>query len=496
MRQLVVGELQLVDDAGEDGDLAAGHAEGVDLVGADQVDLPAPVARPAAFQAAACGIRRCATARRRSQLRIARPRQRAAWPRPAAAAGGIAGWRPSRPRPPAPGRPAVDDLPTSTPSRCAQAPRRGSSASAARAASRAQRRRAQLADVNGARRFMGTFPRSLPMAEWLRLSAYYSRMSEAAPVSQELKPSWGATLRVYLEPATLRMLFLGFSAGLPLLLVLGTLSFRLREAGIDRTTIGFLSWVGLAYAFKWAWAPLVDRLPIPVLSRLLGRRRAWLLLAQAMVIAGLVGMAFTDPKLSLRDHRVVRAAGGLRLGDAGHRAGRFSHRVGRRATAGGAGRGLPDRLPAGDDLGRRGRAVDRGARRGGRRRRLPARGLANRVPGDGRLDGGGRAHRAAVARAAAQAAAAVEERGRLAARGAGRALRRLPAPLPLAGRADPGADRGLPHQRRGDGHHGQPVLRRHGLHQGRGRGRHQDLRRDHDAGRRFHRRRAWRCAWA
>jgi PAT family beta-lactamase induction signal transducer AmpG len=124
-------------------------------------------------------------------------------------------------------------------------------------------------------------------------------MSEAAPVSQELKPSWGATLRVYLEPATIRMLFLGFSAGLPLLLVLGTLSFWLREAGIDRTTIGFLSWVGLAYAFKWAWAPLVDRLPIPVLSRLLGRRRAWLLLAQAMIVAGLLGMAFTDPKLSL-----------------------------------------------------------------------------------------------------------------------------------------------------------------------------------------------------
>jgi MFS transporter, PAT family, beta-lactamase induction signal transducer AmpG len=136
-------------------------------------------------------------------------------------------------------------------------------------------------------------------SRWLRLSAYYSRMSDAAPVSEELKPSWGATLRVYREPATVRMLFLGFSAGLPLLLVLGTLSFQLREAGIDRTTIGFLSWVGLAYAFKWAWAPLVDRLPIPVLSRLLGRRRAWLLLAQAMVVGGLIGMAFTDPKVSL-----------------------------------------------------------------------------------------------------------------------------------------------------------------------------------------------------
>ncbi|MEO5670005.1 MAG: permease [Ramlibacter sp.] len=125
-------------------------------------------------------------------------------------------------------------------------------------------------------------------------------MSEAAPVSQPLKPSWGATLKVYLEPSTLRMLFLGFSAGLPLLLVLGTLSFWLREAGIDRATIGFLSWVGLAYAFKWVWAPLVDRVPIPVFSRLLGQRRAWLLLAQMVIMAGLTGMALTDPKLGLQ----------------------------------------------------------------------------------------------------------------------------------------------------------------------------------------------------
>ncbi|MEO8247973.1 MAG: MFS transporter [Burkholderiales bacterium] len=124
-------------------------------------------------------------------------------------------------------------------------------------------------------------------------------MSDAVPAPVETKPSWGATLRVYAEPATIRMLFLGFSAGLPLLLVLGTLSFRLREAGVDRATIGYFSWVGLAYAFKWVWAPLVDRLPIPVLSRLLGRRRAWLLLAQALIVAGLVGMALTDPQRSL-----------------------------------------------------------------------------------------------------------------------------------------------------------------------------------------------------
>ncbi|MCB2044089.1 MAG: AmpG family muropeptide MFS transporter, partial [Rhodoferax sp.] len=95
---------------------------------------------------------------------------------------------------------------------------------------------------------------------------------------QKPRLPWRDALRVYLEPASLRMLLLGFSAGLPLLLVFGTLSFWLREAGIDRTTIGHLSWVGLAYGFKWAWSPLVDRLPIPLLTRWLGRRRSWLLL--------------------------------------------------------------------------------------------------------------------------------------------------------------------------------------------------------------------------
>ena len=103
-----------------------------------------------------------------------------------------------------------------------------------------------------------------------------ARDEAAATTAQR---SWREDLRVYLEPRIARMLLLGFSAGLPLLLVLGTLSFRLREAGIDRTTIGFLSWVALAYGFKWAWAPLVDRLPIPFLTRTLGRRRSWLLLA-------------------------------------------------------------------------------------------------------------------------------------------------------------------------------------------------------------------------
>ena len=107
--------------------------------------------------------------------------------------------------------------------------------------------------------------------------------------------TWREALRLYLQPASLRMLALGFAAGLPLLLVLGTLSFRLREAGIDRSTIGYLSWVGLAYGVKWMWAPLVDRMPIPWLTRQLGRRRSWLLVSQIVIAGGLVGMALNDP---------------------------------------------------------------------------------------------------------------------------------------------------------------------------------------------------------
>ncbi|MFN0004558.1 MAG: AmpG family muropeptide MFS transporter [Burkholderiaceae bacterium] len=123
----------------------------------------------------------------------------------------------------------------------------------------------------------------------------------AAPVAPLAPRSWRESLAWYLSPSSLRMVALGFSAGLPLLLVLGTLSFRLREAGIERTTIGFLSWVGLAYAFKWAWAPLVDQVRLPWLTAWLGRRRAWLLLSQLFIICGLIGMAYCEPQTHLDD---------------------------------------------------------------------------------------------------------------------------------------------------------------------------------------------------
>ena len=69
------------------------------------------------------------------------------------------------------------------------------------------------------------------------------------------------------------MVFLGFSAGLPFLLVFSTLSAWLSTAGVDRTTIGFFSWIGITYSIKVFWAPVVDRLPFPPFTRVLGKRR-------------------------------------------------------------------------------------------------------------------------------------------------------------------------------------------------------------------------------
>ena len=75
------------------------------------------------------------------------------------------------------------------------------------------------------------------------------------------------------------MLFLGFSVGLPFLLVFSTLSAWLKEAEVSRSVVGFFSWVGLTYSIKFFWAPAIDRLPLPLLTRWLGRRRSWMIFA-------------------------------------------------------------------------------------------------------------------------------------------------------------------------------------------------------------------------
>ncbi len=111
---------------------------------------------------------------------------------------------------------------------------------------------------------------------------------------------WFDALRMYGHPKVASMLFLGFSAGLPFLLVFSTLSAWLAQVGIERATIGMLSWVGITYSVKFFWAPVVDRLPLPGLTRLLGRRRSWMLLAQIGLACGLAGLALHDPATQLR----------------------------------------------------------------------------------------------------------------------------------------------------------------------------------------------------
>ncbi len=101
--------------------------------------------------------------------------------------------------------------------------------------------------------------------------------------------------RIYFRPKVVTMLLLGFSSGLPFMLVGNTLSYWLRDAGISLTTIGFLSWVGLAYSLKPFWAPIVDRVDAPLFGRL-GRRRGWIMAAQFAVGLGLLGMAVIGPE--------------------------------------------------------------------------------------------------------------------------------------------------------------------------------------------------------
>jgi PAT family beta-lactamase induction signal transducer AmpG len=106
---------------------------------------------------------------------------------------------------------------------------------------------------------------------------------------------WRRPLRALRDPRVLRMLFLGFSAGIPLLLIFSSLSLWLREAGVERNAVTFFSWAALGYSFKFVWAPLVDRLPLPWLTRRYGRRRGWLLLSQVSIMAAIVLMASVDP---------------------------------------------------------------------------------------------------------------------------------------------------------------------------------------------------------
>src|SRR5437868_13757223 len=110
----------------------------------------------------------------------------------------------------------------------------------------------------------------------------------ATPDTATARPSFADTLAVYLKPRVLIVLFLGFSAGLPLALSGATLLVWMREAGVNLGTIGLFALVGTPYTAKFLWAPLVDALDVPLLSRWLGRRRGWLVFTQVLLMAAIV----------------------------------------------------------------------------------------------------------------------------------------------------------------------------------------------------------------
>ena len=122
---------------------------------------------------------------------------------------------------------------------------------------------------------------------------------------------------------------LGFSAGLPILLIFSSLSLWLNEAGVNKSAVTMFSWAALGYSFKFVWAPLIDQLPVPILRRLLGRRRSWLLLAQLLTIGAILLMANTDPSA---DGALVLMAWaavmfGFCFGDPRYLHRRFPHRM-------------------------------------------------------------------------------------------------------------------------------------------------------------------------
>ena len=120
------------------------------------------------------------------------------------------------------------------------------------------------------------------------LQSLRSRLGAASPWFRDV-------VETYSRWQVIALLFLGFSAGLPFLLVFSTLNARLADIGVETATIGFFSWLGITYSIKVLWAPVIDRLRLPLLDRLLGKRRSWMLLAQAGIATGLVLMASVDP---------------------------------------------------------------------------------------------------------------------------------------------------------------------------------------------------------
>jgi PAT family beta-lactamase induction signal transducer AmpG len=107
------------------------------------------------------------------------------------------------------------------------------------------------------------------------------------------------SLRIYSDIRVVRLLFLGFSSGLPILLIFSTLSLWLKSAGIDKSTITLFSWAGLSYGFKFMWAPLIDKLSVPYFSKKFGHRKSWLFFSQLILVFAIINVGFVDPSLNL-----------------------------------------------------------------------------------------------------------------------------------------------------------------------------------------------------
>jgi MFS transporter, PAT family, beta-lactamase induction signal transducer AmpG len=120
--------------------------------------------------------------------------------------------------------------------------------------------------------------------------------------------NWKNSFQAFLHPRVITMLFFGFSAGIPLLLIFSSLGLWLREAGIERSAVTFFSWAALGYSFKFIWAPIVDKLPLPYLTSKLGRRRAWMLVSQIAIIISIFSMALIDPSDSTSQLKIMAFA--------------------------------------------------------------------------------------------------------------------------------------------------------------------------------------------
>src|SRR5437763_4541122 len=135
----------------------------------------------------------------------------------------------------------------------------------------------------------------MTVSEQSRVAATAGKRESAASTRWSVR-GWADALRVYRQPRLIAILFMGFSSGLPLALTFGTLSYWLAEIGVSLTAIGLFGLVRTSYSLKFLWSPLIDRMPIPFLTRWLGRRRSWALAIQLALALAILAVGMTDPR--------------------------------------------------------------------------------------------------------------------------------------------------------------------------------------------------------